>query len=861
MAWMQKLCEVYDHAIAKPAAEGKKPLLPVGQIFKKIKYQVTLSAGGEFLEAKEIPEEDQLSAVPTTPQAEARTSTECAPFPLAEQCKYLFCMAGKENARFDRYLSQLKAWSESEHAPQCLRTLVTYLEKRTLYQDILKSGVKLKFHKDEQTQDGAGADSGSFLCFAVNDAPGETRLWKREDVHSSWTHYRNDHGGNPTLCYVTGEKFPVLESYPKVEGNAKLISAKDAEFRFQYRGRFTDAKQVTAISSLASAKAHNALRWLVERQGTKKYGMTAVAWDTDGGIIQVPGTIDYGDENEAEQEPDTFVGYGIALRDARTGHGNELLRFQQEPPAAAQERMKDVCILCMENATTGRISITYYQEIQGNDYVQRLSSWYAACKWPRPRKGQPDQAPTIRQIGDAVLGPNQVGAALGDFQCSKAATKLMRELNLRIIMCIAEGVALPEPYVRQAFRRAVAPLSFTDGKGSWQKQQWLECLATTCALIRKRKMDLGIPEEQVRPALNASITDRSYLYGRLAAVADVLEQRAAGIDGRGPGDKQPTNALRMMTQFVQRPYETWAKLHEKLLPSIMRLSDEQYQRRIGEIEALFTKDDRADHRALSELFLIGYYAQQQAMWKAAEWTNVQAVYAPSRQRDELFGCLLAIADVAEQKADPERVGKTNAVALTVAFASRPGDTWAILHDKLLPYLERLGQKRAWYYRNCIRQVEGCFDESERTIASPLSALYLHGYYGMRNALLYGKADGFPARGKRPDTASRESLYGALLAEEDRAERIVLDLIQRTAQEENRPSNALRFLSQAAKRPEEVWQYLRNRMRPYAQKLRFSHVMERADALHALLQEHGWNTDEPLNSSYLHYFYTTQHKED
>lgn len=853
MAWMQKLCEVYDHAITKTAGEEEKLLLPVGLLVKKIKYQVTLSAGGEFLEAKEIPEEEQEAAIPTIPKAESRTGASGAPFPLAEQCKYLFCMDGQANPLFDEYMRQMKAWCSAAHAPQCLRVLAAYLEKRALYQDIVASGLKLKFHKNDAEQDGAGVDAKSFLCFAVNDAPREIRLWKRPEVLSSWTRHLMEQGGDLALCYVTGEMLPVMENHPKIEGNAKLISAKDAEFRFQYRGRFTEAEQVTVVSSLASAKAHNALRWLVDRQGTRRFGMTCVAWDVGGEIVPVPGMIDYGDEDE-EEMADTFQGPAIALRDARMGDSEAFNRFRQEASEKAKQRMEDVCILCMEAATNGRMSITYYQEVMGNDYEQRLNRWYDTCKWPRPRKGQPDKAPTIRQIGDAVLGPDQVRTAWGDFQCDKAATKIMRELSLRIIMCIVESAAFPQPYVRQAFHKSIAPLAFTDSKGSWQKQQWLECMATTCALVRKMKIDQGTPEQQVRPVLDPTFTDRSYLYGRLLAVADVLEQRAVN-------DNQPTHALRMMTQFVQRPFETWGKLHDKLLPYIMHLGDEQYQRRIGEIEELFREEERSEQSALSEMFLIGFQAQRQAMWQTPERLDAAMDYVPSRHRDELFGCLLAVADVAEQKADAERVGMTNAVAMAAAFAHRPGDTWAMVHDKLLPYLERLGQRQSRYYRAQIRQIERCFNERERTSPAPLSALYLHGYYCMRTALLYGKVGMLPVQCEQQRTSSREALYGALFAEEDRAERIVLDCIQHVDEDENRPSNTLRFLSRASGRPENVWQHLYQRMRPYAQKMRFGHVMERVDALHASLQEHGWDTDAPLNSSYLHYFYTAQHEEE
>ena len=33
-----------------------------------------------------------------------------------------------------------------------------------------------------------------------------------------------------------------------------------------------------------------------------------------------------------------------------------------------------------------------------------------------------------------------------------------------------------------------------------------------------------------------------------------------------------------------------------------------------------------------------------------------------------------------------------------------------------------------------------------------------------------------------------------------------------------------------------------------------HIRQELDALHALITQNGWNTDEPLKPGYLHYFY-------
>ena len=65
--------------------------------------------------------------------------------------------------------------------------------------------------------------------------------------------------------------------------------------------------------------------------------------------------------------------------------------------------------------------------------------------------------------------------------------------------------------------------------------------------------------------------------------------------------------------------------------------------------------------------------------------------------------------------------------------------------------------------------------------------------------------------------TRDRAYASLLAIENRVERIVLDMEKR--EDENRTSNALRFMNKFASSPAATWSYLEGRMQPYLKKLR------------------------------------------
>ena len=880
MGWMQKLNEVYDTMIevAPEAGSNEAILIPVGFIQKQVKYLVTLRPDGTFSDARELTENEKICIIPSTPQAEARTGDKGTPFPLAEQMKYLAC-DGADNPQLVKYLQQLKDWCDQPDAPDCLQTLYCYLEKKTLLQDLCSvSGLKVKYHQDEAKKDAGGADAKAFVCFAVQSLyDPETRLWMREDVRKSWSSYIERGTEDDTvLCYVTGEQRKPLKNHPKVQGNAKLISAKDTDYPFQYKGRFVEDRSAATVSTYASIRAHNALKWLLEKQGFRRYGLNIVAWNVRSGSLPVPFEEDdsWGEE---PNPPDTFEAYALALKEAAAGHGEKLKSFQAQIGCCegGADRIASTVILGMEAATDGRMSINYYQEMEGNTYAEHLKKWYETCCWEyfHKDKGRVICTPTPLSIARAVMGADSVQRARQDVKCQKSDAKQMKNLFKRLLCCIVDGAPLPQNAFISAIHRAEFPLSFKSGSGSWQRRGWEDCVRTTCALIRRGRFDDGTPMEELpQNRLNVTCRNRDYLYGRLFAVADVLERSAPGYNG------QPTNAIRMMQFFVQRPAEAWKQLHLQLIPYLMKhfggteKPAGYYQRLIGEIEQLFEDADRAGNTSLDENFLLGLYAQNRELYTKAEEKMPLAepvlAYCPPHDRSELFGCLLAVADCAEWMAESEIVdnrtisrhdGKTLALRYMTRFASRPAETWEQIHGHLIPYLEKLSIKRSAFYLSQLHQLECCFEPEERLSNMPLNSMFLHGYYCMRQCIKTKGAKLVVQKNPQKQTVmSRERAYAALLAIENRIERTVLDAEK--SEDENRSSNAIRFMNRFPEKPASMWAYLEERMLPYARKLHCFYprsAKKRKDQLDQLkeqIEENHWNTDEPLQADWLYFYY-------
>ena len=61
---------------------------------------------------------------------------------------------------------------------------------------------------------------------------------------------------------------------------AKLISSND-EANFTFRGRFVTKEQAFSIGNETSQKMHNALKWIIRRQGKSFDSLTMVTWESD----------------------------------------------------------------------------------------------------------------------------------------------------------------------------------------------------------------------------------------------------------------------------------------------------------------------------------------------------------------------------------------------------------------------------------------------------------------------------------------------------------------------------------------------------------------------------------------------------
>ena len=576
MGLLQKAVETYDshHTYASANREGQSMMAPVGHIITRAELEITLDVNGCFVDAAAVDKTEPKIIIPATESSAGRTSAPCA-HPLCDQIGYLNPANEK---KYQLYVSQLSDWINSMHTHPKLSPVMRYVKGQTILSDLERCGlVKL----DEK---GMPDNEKRLVRWRILGEEQEA-CWLDQSLFNAFTeYYLASQAGDTGLCMVTGMIGTTAAQHPKgivsLNGNAKLISANDSS-GYTYRGRFTEENQALTVSYEASQKAHNALRWLVDTQGGRAAfgGRTFLCWNPQGRII-IPPHLPFMRPPAPVFRPSD---YRAALQTVLNSKKAEL-------------KLSDgVVLAAFDAATTGRLSLTYYNELQGHDFLQRLHDWDAGCCWPHRNFGI--QTPSLKQIVDCAFGTQRSGRLETD-------DRVLRQQMQRLIACRVDRSAIGLDIVKALAQRASRPQAY-------DQYVWEDILFTACAVIRKYRMDRF--KEEWNMALEPERSDRSYQYGRLLAVMEKVER-----DTYGNGESREPNAVRLQSVFCQRPMQTAANLEKQLerayFPRLKPGSRIWYKNLIGQIMEMISQFPDELDKPLESTYLLGYYLQRSALY-------------------------------------------------------------------------------------------------------------------------------------------------------------------------------------------------------------------------------------------------------
>jgi CRISPR-associated protein Csd1 len=611
--------------------ENKMPLLPICHTTQKAHIEITIDEHGKFIKARSLGKDEvRTTIIPCTEKSAGRTSGG-APHPLCDKLQYVAQdyenYGGDKKIYHESYRNNLEAWCNSTYSHPKAIAVLKYVRKGKIIEDLIKNNVlyakqgtllkKWDGNRNEtptifsilQNQEW---QADAFIRWIV-DKPNEKeiRAWDDESLWKIWIQYyfsiKREKKG---LCYTTGKDQIVSNQHPKKIRNeadgAKIISSGksidskgkekvDDSCGFTFLGRFWDADQAAGISLEVSQKAHLALRWLIDRQGYKgKDGQAIVAWATSGTKIIQP-----------TDDPLAILGFNeLPSNESKVVSTAQDLAIKLKKKIAGYRKelgnSADVVVMGLDAATPGRMSMTFYKELKGSDFLKRIDDWHEHCAWIHNYGYDKETKQHFTFVG--APAPDDIAeAAYG----RRVDDKLTKATVARLLPCIIDGQQIPRDIVESVIRRACNRIAQKDSKDKHERE-WNKTLSIACSLYKKYS------KEDYNMALDENRNTRDYLYGRLLAIADRLEGHAL----YKAKEKRDTNAARYMQLFAEHPFKTWRQIELSLSPYKARLGGAGYYTGlIDNVMCKFAPDDFKNDKPLGGEFLLGFHCQRAELCK------------------------------------------------------------------------------------------------------------------------------------------------------------------------------------------------------------------------------------------------------
>jgi len=631
MSWLAKLYKTYEGIEGFQSKESANALWPVSHFVKNAHIEVVIDSDGNFQKgrAKILNGKESPTLIPATEASAGRSGSKIAPHPLCEEIGYCagdYPKADKEKTT--AYLIQLEMWACSAWTHPKVKAIHKYLSKQRLWLDL--SG-QFEFPLKVEKADGKSQKIQSekvFIRWSVEEVGNPVHgTWQDYELIAAWIAYDREHNNKRGFCHVLGGEARIASNHPRFirwpGDGAKLVSSNDAS-GFTFRGRFTDNKksmeesgaQAVSVGFEVTQKAHNILRWLISRQGYRNDEQVYVTWAVSGksipnpledawSLLGKPVTL----QTEIESS-EGEIDHGVDLGQSFARQFNKYLAGYR----GKFDLNDQVVVMGLDSATPGRMGIIYYRELMASEFFDRVEKWHTQFAWPQrqtievlaSKKGKKQNSKTIWPT-TSPAPRNIADAAYGDIL--KSNNTLKKSLLERIIPCIIDGRQLPRDIMISVIRRACS-------RNNCEHWEWERNLGVACALYRGFYQ--RHPEQNQRRIYAMTLEEdritRDYLFGRLLAIAERIEELALSI----AGESRSTTAARLMQRFADRPASTWRNIELGLQPYMQRLQSSRLgflinrKKELDAVMCSFQPNDFISDKPLLGEFLLGYHCQRMA---------------------------------------------------------------------------------------------------------------------------------------------------------------------------------------------------------------------------------------------------------
>ena len=610
MGWIQTLVETYDKCVGEVGKQTRNDqgqlvvLLPIAHSIYNADVEIMLDESANVIDVRKLTKEEQQTIIPVTEDSAVRSSN-IAPMPLSDNISYLagdfknYSNDTKKKCRYDSYIIELEKWANEKDAHSDIKIIYNYLKKGKLIKDLLKAEI---FSSINELLELKGV-----IRFKVkySDADLVVGSYDKLEIFINYINYYYKSFANrkKQIDYICGKNDYITEKLPSkirsTSDGARLISSNDTNTNiYTYKGRFVLQEESVTISYEMSQKAHNALRWLIQKQGYRNGSEVIVIFgvDTETKI-----------KNPLEEDFLIPLSSEIDTSEEFAKHVKGVLNGWYPLNPAKREKVVVMALDTADGATQGRLAITYYNEFEKSEFKENLEKWYSECVWILKNKDQYfEGTPKLRDIVNVAYGVQ--GA---DKYLKINNENFSKKIINRLLPCIVQHKKIPKDLI-------VAAVNNLNNAMSTDDNLFDKKIRVTCALIKKYYIDYK--KEVIEMALDKTKNDRSYLFGRLLALTDGIENYAIYKEGSG----RETNAKRYWSIYKRKPASTYELLREKIQPYLNRLYNgitNKYDIEVSQIMKMLSENNDYNNSQLNEQYILGYYLQMDELKNNNKKTN------------------------------------------------------------------------------------------------------------------------------------------------------------------------------------------------------------------------------------------------
>lgn len=630
MNWLMNLYKTYESASNLPLPIDKK-VCPISHTKQNAHINIVIDGDGNFKRATAFSKSKEI-LLPAT-ESSAGRSNGAAPHALADNLQYIAGDILEYNpsltSHFDSYFVQLKNWNESPYGNMITNAVFKYVEKKSIIKDLINAGVLfvddngiLLTSWDKTTMgdvppiftscpktDGITLQNKALVCWTIDTGVDDIdiKTWENQEIIKSWIEYEEANNDRPRgFCFGSGKDgVSLAKNHPKKirhgGDGAKLISAND-DTGFTYRGLFSDKSQVCNVGYDVSQKAHSALSWLIARQSFRNDSLTYLSWAVSGNDIPDPSVkaFSFDDLDDDIEDTDHTIDHTI---DLGLVYAKKLKKFISG--YSSNLEVNDQIILMGLNASSpGRMSIVYYREMYNHEFFSTIEKWYQDFSGVLVSNKSTKR--TIVPYYGSPLPREIISTAYRGNESKDFKNGIFNNAYSRILPCIINNQPIPLDIVNACVKTAINRFTQKD------TLQWEKDLGIACAVYKGYFARHPLTPKEYNMSLDTTYTSRDYLFGRLLAVADNIEQYALDI----ANEKRQTAASRLMRQFTNRPSDTWKSIDLALIPYQAKLQKTarafviNRRNEIDNIMSMFDVNDFNSKTPLSGEFLLGYSSQR-----------------------------------------------------------------------------------------------------------------------------------------------------------------------------------------------------------------------------------------------------------